>query len=137
MTKRNFMKRHLDLLTTPPLSRHLAAVWGAYLMEGLLVSPGDPGRAHRILDAWATGSIELITEVCRHVDTLWTQVHSHWEHPSRFPGVFEYEVVSRLGEQLGAYLLAHSGELPADQEIEEMARTLVRSFCLRTPNTTA
>ena len=43
-----------------PLPAALAAVWGAFLYEGLLAHHPHPERMHRILDTWREGCIELV-----------------------------------------------------------------------------
>ncbi len=52
-----------------PMPAELSAVWGAFLHEGLMCHPGDPGRTRRILETWDSGCIELIIATC---DT-WTR----------------------------------------------------------------
>jgi hypothetical protein len=43
-----------------PLPVDIAAVWGAFLFEGLMVSTLNTGRASEILDRWGNGCIELV-----------------------------------------------------------------------------
>ena len=42
--------------------------------------------------------------------------------------MFEYEVVSILGEQLGNYILKRDGDLPSQAEAERMITALVVTF---------
>ena len=110
-----------------PITTELACVWGAFLMEGLMVSTSDTTRPGRILDAWSSGCIELIGEVCQAVDILWQQLQPYWLSQEPFPGVFEYEVVSELGYCIGEHLLAHR-EIPSPSQIEQITAELIRQF---------
>ena len=113
---------------TLPLSPHLMAVWGAFLHEGLMLNSKNGGRATAILELWGQGCVELIMAVCEFIPDIWKQVQPYWYGPQGFPGVFEYEVVSILGEQLGSYILKHDGELPSRSEAEQMIAELVVTF---------
>ena len=113
---------------TPPLSPHLAAVWGAFLHEGMMLNSKNGGRASAILELWGQGCVELIMTICDFIPEIWRQVQPYWYGPQGFPGVFEYEVVSILGEQLGGYILKHDGDLPSRTESEQMIAALVVTF---------
>lgn len=113
---------------TPLIDPHLAAVWGAFLHEGLMLNPSDPQRTFQILDVWGNGCVELINALAEIVPIIWEQIHPHWHRPQGFPGVFEYEVVSALGEQLGSYMLENDGNLPSSEEVEDMAAALIATF---------
>jgi hypothetical protein len=110
------------------LPADLAARWGAFLHEGLMVSLREPTRPAQILATWPSGCIELITQACEALDLLWQQARSPMAEERTFPGVFEYEVVSELGRLMGDHLLEHDGQLPDDGEIRQMCRRLVRQF---------
>lgn len=110
---------------TPPLSPHLMAVWGAFLHEGLMLNSKNGGRASAILELWGQGCVELIMAVCEFIPDIWQQVQPYWYGPQDFPGVFEYEVVSIFGEQLGNYILKYEGDLPSRAEAEQMIAALV------------
>lgn len=111
------------------LSPELAAVWGAFLYEGLLVDIRDPERPSRILGNWRKGCIELITEACSFLPELWRQVEPRWNQPGySFPGVFEYEVVSDFGTLLGDYLITHEGQLPTPDVAKTMIIVLLKDF---------
>ena len=111
--------------STPPLSPHLAAIWGAFLHEGLML---NNNRSSRLLEVWGNGCIELISTLSDFIPAIWKQVQPYWYGPQGFPGVFEYEVVSILGEQLGTYLLENNGNLPPKDEIQQMISELVVTF---------
>ena len=112
-------------LSAPPLSPHLAAIWGAFLHEGVML---NRERGTRLLEIWGNGCIELISTLCDLIPDIWKKVQPYWYGPQGFPGVFEYEVVSILGEQLGTYLLENDGNLPPNDEIQQMITDLVVTF---------
>ncbi|WP_339667292.1 hypothetical protein, partial [uncultured Marinobacter sp.] len=66
--------------------------------------------------------------LCDFIPDIWKQVQPYWYGPQGFPGVFEYEVVSILGEQLGTYLLENDGNLPPHDDIQQMITDLVVTF---------
>jgi hypothetical protein len=112
-----------------PLPAALAAVWGAFLYEGLLAHSPDHQRTRSILDAWREGCIELVISACAHLPEVWEQISSTWnETDVDFPGVFEYEVISPFGEWLGDYLLAHDGHLPDTESVRQKLQELIRGF---------
>ena len=112
----------------PELPREQAALWGAFLHEGLMVSEFDGRRPARVLEVWGDGCRELLQAVCCYVPVLHAQVCAAPARPTGYPGVFEYEVVSGLGRRLGDYLLTHAGRLPEAAAVEAMARELVLAF---------
>ena len=112
----------------PSISPLLAAVWGAFLHEGLMLNSRNTERTIKLLDLWGNGCIELVQSVCEYIPILWHQVQPHWDQPQGLPGVFEYEVVSILGEQIAAYMLTHDGILPNDRQFQMMASELVTKF---------
>jgi hypothetical protein len=112
-----------------PLPAALAAVWGAFLFEGLLTSDRDPLYNQQVLESWGQGCIELVIETTACLTELWQQVAITWNNnDADFPGVFEYEVVSRLGEYLGRHLLTHDGYLPSREHIHEVMHQLIQDF---------
>jgi hypothetical protein len=113
---------------TPAINVHLASVWGAFLHEGLMLNGKNAGRSSAILALWGQGCVELIMSVCEFIPTIWQQVQPYWFGQQGFPGVFEYEVVSTLGEQLGSYILEHDGDLPSPADVEQMIAELVVTF---------
>jgi hypothetical protein len=90
-----------------PLPASVAAVWGAFLLEGMLIERSVHERIDRIIETWQQGFIELMIEACQCLDPLWNEVRDHWQQPEKFDGVFEYEVVAPLGRFLGNHLLQH------------------------------
>lgn len=112
-----------------PIPADLAAVWGAFLFEGVLVSNREPERARRVLDAWNQGCLELIWQCCSYLPEVWRQVESRWRDSAYgFPGVFEYEVVSELGTLLGDHVILNDGQLPEVEKARTMIRTLLTDF---------
>lgn len=112
-----------------PIPAALAAVWGAFLYEGLLAHAPDQQRMRAILDAWHEGCIELVIAANTHLPEVWEQISSTWnETDADFPGVFEYEVISPLGEWMGDYLLAHDGHLPDTDTVRQKIGELIRAF---------
>lgn len=112
----------------PPISPHLAAVWGAFLHEGMMLNSADIERSIRLLDLWGNGCIELIQSVCEYIPVIWQYAQPYWDQSQGLPGVFEYEVVSILGEQIATHMLNHEGNLPSDREFAQMASELVTQF---------
>jgi hypothetical protein len=112
-----------------PLPTMVAAIWGAFLYEGLLAH--DPDRRHMeaVLDAWGQGCIELVIAACLHLPEVWDQISRKWEaEDTEFPGVFEYEVISMLGVYLGSHLLAHDGALPDNAAVAAEITRLIDQF---------
>ena len=116
-----------------PIPADLAAVWGAYLFEGVLVSSREPERARRVLDAWNQGCLELIWQCCTYLPEVWRQVESRWRDSAYgFPGVFEYEVISEFGTLLGDHVILNDGQLPEVDKARTMIRTLLTDFFSQT-----
>lgn len=111
------------------LPHDLAALWGAFLFEGLMVSSQEPQRARRVLDAWNQGCLELVWQCGSFLPEVWRQVESRWKdsHCS-FPGVFEYEVISELGTLLGDHVILNDGQLPELDKVRGMIRVLLADF---------
>lgn len=114
-----------------PLPAVLAAVWGAFLYEGLMAHHPDHQRTRSILDAWHEGCIELVIAVCAYLPEVWAQISTTWnETETDLPGVFEYEVISPFGEWLGNYLLTHDGTLPAPETVRQQLSKQIHAFLL-------
>lgn len=112
-----------------PMPADLAALWGGFLFEGLLVSSHQQDRARRVLDAWNQGCLELVWQCSSFLPEVWRQVESRWRSADqRFPGVFEYEVISELGTLLGDHVILNDGELPNVEKTRTMIRVLVADF---------
>ena len=112
-----------------PLPIEVAAIWGAFLYEGLLAHIPDHQRVQAVLDAWGQGCIELVIATTLHLPELWEQISHKWEaEDTDFPGVFEYEVVSPLGEYFADYLLSHQGKLPTKEAVATEIARLIDAF---------
>lgn len=112
-----------------PLPAMVAAVWGAFLYEGLLSCHQEHRRLRRVLDTWGNGCLELVIATCLHLPEAWAQISRKWEEEDcDFPGVFEYEVIAPLGTYLGDYLLAHNGDLPTPAQVQEEIHRLIEAF---------
>lgn len=115
-----------------PLPADLAALWGAFLFEGLMVSSREPERARRVLDAWNQGCVELLWQCCSFLPEVWRQVESRWRDSTQsFPGVFEYEVISELGTMLGEHVILNDGQLPDVEKARTLIRVLIADFFSR------
>ncbi len=112
-----------------PLPTTVAAIWGAFLYEGLLAHIHDRKRFEAVLDAWGQGCIELVIATCLHLPEAWEQISRKWEaEDTDFPGVFEYEVISPLGEYFADHLLAHKGDLPTREAVALEITRLIEAF---------
>lgn len=113
-----------------PLPTELAAVWGGFLYEGLLAHPTS-NRNDRVLESWGQGCLELVMAACAHLPEIWLQISTTWNNTeSDFPGIFEYEVVSELGDYIAQYLLAHDGDLPDAMLVKHRISLLIENFFL-------
>ena len=87
--------------TTTPLHSDTAAVWGAFLFEGLMVSESHPARATEILNRWGDSCTDLVSQACGVLPTIWNAVQPYWESQVfDRPGAFETEVISDIGRTL-------------------------------------
>ncbi len=112
-----------------PLPAALAAVWGAFLYEGLLAHIPDKERNQQILDTWNQGCVELVIAATAFLPEVWHQASTTWEGLEQdLPGVFEYEVISPLGVYLGDYLLFHDGLLPDVDTMKRVIHAFIRDF---------
>lgn len=112
-----------------PLPATVAAIWGAFIYEGLLAHIQDRKRFEAVLDAWGQGCIELVIATCLHLPEVWQQISRKWEtEDTDFPGVFEYEVISPLGGYFADYLLNHDGALPSKEEVATEISRLIEGF---------
>lgn len=115
--------------TAIPLPAMVAAVWGAFLYEGLFTSTAEPDRMQRVLDTWNQGCVELVIDTCIHLPEVWQQICAHWEtNDSDFPGVFEYEVISPLGEYFAEQVLESGGKLPDATTVKAKIKELIEAF---------
>ena len=119
---------HDQALAHEPLPASVAAIWGAFLHEGMMTSHQNPERADNVLRMWNAGCIELITEACNYLDKVWEYSRERWYQAELFQGVFEYEVISPLGSLLGYYVMLNDGRLPPDSISNGMIEDLVDNF---------
>jgi hypothetical protein len=104
-----------------------AAVWGAFLHEGLMDSIGNP-RDKAILGNWKLGCIELVQESSVYLSDIWDELFRQYDPNDACCGVFEYEVVVAFGHYFGNHILLNNGQFPSDREIRSVIQTLVYSF---------
>lgn len=120
-----------------PLPSELAAVWGAFLYEGLLGQRPDKKRHRQILDMWNEGCLELVMAVTAFLPEVWHQASTSWEGLEQdLPDVFEYHVISPLGVYLGDYLLFHDGKLPNAEAMKMVIHAFIRDYFHPIQNTT-
>lgn len=110
-----------------PLPANVAAIWGAFLYEGLLACYPDLSRGKEILRRWALGCDHLMAEACAYLPEVWRQIEPRW-YEKDFPGVFEYEVIAPLGVSIGDYILLNHGELPPRELVKEFITDLIAAF---------
>ncbi|WP_157954211.1 hypothetical protein [Saccharospirillum mangrovi] len=108
-------------ITPPPLPWAVAAVWGSFLHEGLMLTSNNVERTLLLLDRWGDTTLALVQVVCEYLPTLWDEVQPYYSSLSGVSGVFEYEVVSQLGEQIATHLM-DTGKLPSQEEFELMTK---------------
>lgn len=111
----------------PAFPPEMAALWGAFLHEGLMDSLSSK-RNKAILGKWKMGCIELMTETCVYLPLVWDEVYRQWDSSESYCGIFEYEVLSILGHYLGDHIILKKGQLPPPEEVKDMIQTLVYSF---------
>lgn len=120
---------HASLPATPSLPWAVAAVWGAFLHEGLMLTSHNVERTLALLNRWGDTTLALIQAVCEYLPTLWEEVQPFYSSLPGTPGVFEYEVVSQLGEEIASHLL-EEGRLPSQAVFAQMARASISAFYL-------
>jgi hypothetical protein len=113
------------------LPANVAAIWGAFLYEGMMTSHQNPERGDQVLRMWSSGCIELLTETCGYLDKVWEYSRERWHQVELFEGVFEYEVISPLGSLLGYYVLLNDGKLPSRNISNGMIEDLVDNFFIQ------
>lgn len=112
-----------------PIPADLAAVWGGFLFEGLMVSDQQRNRSQAVLEAWNQGCMELVWQCCAFLPEVWRQVETRWRDSAySFPGIFEYEVISEFGTLLGDHVILNDGELPSIDKARTMIRVLLTDF---------
>ena len=106
---------------------NVAAIWGAFLYEGMLACSKNMGREAEILKRWNQGCVELMAGACAFLPEVWRQIEPRW-YEAQHPGVFEYEVISPLGVIIGDYILLNKGSLPTRDFVQEFVRDLIEDF---------
>jgi hypothetical protein len=69
-----------------------AAIWGAFLYEGLMMTEHTLGEEKTLMDFWKEGYLELVTEACQSLDLVWFQLKDRLKQIEEVPGVFEYAI---------------------------------------------
>jgi hypothetical protein len=110
-----------------PIPANVAAIWGAFLYEGILVCSKNMGRDTEVLKRWNQGCVELMAGSCAFLNEVWRQIEPRW-YEAQFPGVFEYEVISPLGVIIGDYILLHKGSLPPHDVVRDFVEELIGDF---------
>ncbi len=111
-----------------PLPVAVAAVWGAFLYEGLFAIQTDPKAFDTILTRWNQGCLELMMAACRYLPLVWDEVAERWDQvDTDFAGVFEYEVIVALGMWLQHEIL-DTRLLPSPEITQSHIRYLIRKF---------
>jgi hypothetical protein len=113
--------------TLTPIPANVAAIWGAFLYEGILVCSQDNQRETAVLKQWHQGCVELMAAACAFLPEVWRQIEPRW-YEAQFPGVFEYEVIAPLGVIIGDYILLHHGSLPPRAVVREFVEELIGDF---------
>ena len=111
-----------------PLPANVAAIWGAFLYEGMMTSHQNPERAGHVLRMWNAGCLELITASCAFLDKVWACSYQRWLQAKQLDGIFEYEVISTFGSLLGYYVMLNDGKLPPESISNGMIQDLVDGF---------
>mgnify|MGYP003456004919 FL=1 len=115
-----------------PIPANVAAIWGAFLYEGMLACSHTKIREQQVLKKWGLGCVELMAGACALLPEVWRQIEPRW-YEAQFPGVFEYEVISPLGVSIGDYILLNHGCLPPREIVQEFVRELIEDFFLSQP----
>jgi hypothetical protein len=129
MNASNHLKtQHTEGNILPVMPTELAATWGCFLHEGLISSSLPEDRESQILESWGMGCLELMTHVSHYLPLIWAELYLRHGLNKERSGVFEYDVVSVLGEYLGDYLLENEGELPSLDKVRLVIHYLIRDF---------
>jgi hypothetical protein len=120
-----FQERTMEKLK--PIPANVAAIWGAFLYEGVWVCAKNTTRETEVLRHWNQGRVDLMAAVCAYLPEVWRQIEPRW-YEAQFPGVFEYEVIAPLGTILGDYLLLNQGSLPPRDFVQTFVRDLIDDF---------
>lgn len=105
--------------------QHQAAITAAFLMEGL----HDAGY-ERVIKAYRNrgGAIELVSAVMEWVPAIDALCAAAEIIVQEYPGVFEYEVTSTLGQWLGTCIIETGDLPPRDRVMHELAGLVFEFF---------
>lgn len=129
-----YRSNHIQGLEQATLPTAVAAVWGAFLYEGLFAPRTNQRRSEDILKRWKSGSVALINASYIYLDKIWSYSRERWPKNKSPTGVFEHEVISAFGELLGYHLILHNGQLPPEDEAYLVIQELVDTFFDKSPN---
>jgi len=111
-----------------PLPVAVAAVWGAFLYEGLFAIQTDPKAFDNVLNKWHQGCLELVMAACGYLPLVWDEVADRWDLVNTdFAGVIEYEVIVELGMWLQHEVL-RTEQLPHHEVAKSHICYLIRKF---------
>jgi hypothetical protein len=110
-----------------PMSVEMAARWGAFLYEGLSTDARGNNRMSDVRLAFngLLGQVEIVEVITDNVQVLWDKVRDRWDRPH--PGVFEYEVISSLGNMYQEHILLHKA-WPSTEIVNQTMNDLVDRF---------
>lgn len=115
--------------TKKELRPEIAAVWGAFLFEGIMVSTLHAARSSEVLDRWGDTCTDLVAQACEVLPLIWQKVEPYWESAVfDRPGAFETEVISEIGSLIGDHILGGSQTLPAPSVLTASINALVDEF---------
>ena len=116
------------MIVNKELNASTAAIWGAFLHEGLIIAEGSLDKDRTLIDFWHGGYLELICEASNGLDLIHQELLAQKIHfPSLF-GVFEYEVISMFGFHYGQHLINNKGNVPSHEFINNTAKELIHNF---------
>jgi hypothetical protein len=111
------------------LPTDIAAVWGAFLYEGFMMTEHQLGRDNTLMDYWPQGGyLELMTEACACLNLVWESALEYDDFQTQHNSVFEYEVISALGQYMSGYMVKHPGSLPPKEELAAAIKHLLLTF---------
>jgi hypothetical protein len=112
-----------------PIPPEVAAVWGAYLHEGLLDALSTE-NALGPLDLQERSHREILVAACNCLPMIWAQMFPYWDSPVfDYPGDFESEVISELGSRFGEYFCIHGGAL-TEHQVQRIITPLIGEFLI-------
>lgn len=116
--------------STAPLRSDIAAVWGAFLMEGLLDTLSRHAKDGEPIHSDQRAYAELVSASCTWLPCLWERIEPWWESPVfDSPGAFESEVVSELGSVFAEHYALYRC-MPHADNVQRIITELISSFLL-------